>query len=406
MNARRLSLASHDFGTATARQCIIGALLAIALTIAVVIGCRPSTQDEPTIQNRVAAPLNGVSSEASGSAVASPERNVRRIITHRHDFGLLRPGERVAHRFLVRNERTFKYTIRDISRTCNCLVARVSSESISPQHEESADVEYTAPMASANDSRALTISFAEADAPVIVLEVRATVRDEMSCFPPEVTLNGGPSSSITGTFEIHNFSDFEWSSVAAVPSADWVNVRCTKTYTASTPLQDAPPSPREVWRAMVTADLKRAGFGYHTVPVALHACNAAIDRESTASLRVQTHVSSPVAAIPGQFFFGEVEVGKRSHRSIVLRFNLEELSPRNADAILVKHNLGDTFSITRMHRRGRYWDITATLKAHDDTSQVSGEATIAFPGTSLPALVLPISATAGTEAWTASGQED
>lgn len=404
MNVRSLCPVSLRCRIATASQATAGALLAIALfSGAAVIGCGP--KEERTIRSRAVAPPKDTAGSTGPGVLPSLEGDARRIITQRHDFGLLRPGERASHRFLVRNERAFAWTIRDISRTCNCVVGRVSSESIGPQSVESADIEYTAPAVSTDDARTLTIAFAEADAPLIVLEVGATVRAEMSCFPREVTLNGGPASDVVGELEIHNFSEFGWSSIVAEPSADWVNVECVRAYVATANTTDVTPTPREVWRATVNADLQRAGFGYHTVDVAFRACSAAIDRESTASLRVQTHVSSPVAAIPGQFFFGEVEVGKPSNRSVVLRFNPEDLSPRNADAILVKHDLGDTFSIIEMNRRGRYWDITAALEAHDGTSQVSGEATIAFPGTSLPVLVLPISATVETEARTASRQE-
>ena len=171
-----------------------------------------------------------------------------------HDFGIVAPKAKLAHRFGISNEGSIAWTLRKIVNACSCTAASVSASSIAPGQTEHVEVEYRAGDTTADSRQRVVILFEEPDAPVVMLVVKARVREAMSSFPAELAFRQlGRGQVRDANLEIQNFSDCAWRSLSVEPSVDWLAVSCMPvTGIAGEGL------PRQVWR--VTVGLQRAAW--------------------------------------------------------------------------------------------------------------------------------------------------
>jgi uncharacterized protein DUF1573 len=167
-------------------------------------GCRG--QPEPEALNgpdeprpRVAIPTSSTDPQATVEATGD---------TLGHDFGLVQPGEKVSHRFAVRNDSPKTWTFQRFHVNCSCTVGQASAPAVLPGKTEYVEVLFTAPAAQIDERRKVGVQFAEDHAPFLWLEVSARVRDPICVMPPQFVFNRiGHGRTVEGTFEVHNYED-------------------------------------------------------------------------------------------------------------------------------------------------------------------------------------------------------
>ena len=323
----------------------------------------------------------GCSVEDSGNSASHGEGN--KTLSLGHDFGILKPEEQVEHRFVIENETDMQWTFRKVIKSCACTVTDLSAPAIEPGKEETATVTYTAGGVTQNDQRRIVVLFEEAQAPRVVLHVRARVRESMTRVPPKLELlDLGKGKSSQTNLEVQNFSDHDWKSISLQPSADWLAA-------SSTPLdfdRDGEQWPRQIWRITVTADASTMGVGAHHGHIEVTA-------EGPEKLfhRIPVHASviSTVIAIPEQIFFGKVTTGESTSRSVTLRFSPDAV-PESQEQIRLQHSLGDQLQLEWSRTEGQSWELSAAFTP-DGSRQVSGQkVTISFSDPELPSLMIPI----------------
>lgn len=299
-----------------------------------------------------------------------------------HNFGLLKPEQRVEYRYIIKNATTARWTIRKVINTCSCTATDISAQSIEPNKEETVTVTYRAGKISHDDKRSVVLCFEEPNVPNVVLVVLAKVRESLTCVPAKLELtNLGKGQLRQTNFEVHNFSDHDWESITLTPSASWLTV-------SSTPLAvaDNAESPRQAWRITVTANAEAMSSGSHDAEIGVTSIGG--DKIS-GRLPVYASVISPVSAIPEQLFFGKVAVGESVSRSITLRFAPDAM-PKSHESVVLKHDLGRQLQLAWSRTDGDSWELTGTLLP-DGREQIAGRTlTIAFPGQKMPTLELPI----------------
>src|SRR6516165_5210730 len=88
------------------------------------------------------------------SAVSSPwSRADRQRIELEHDFGLVRSGETVQHRFTIKNDSEMRWTSANVRSYCRCTASTAGASTVSPGQSIDVTVGYTPSGANGPDSR-------------------------------------------------------------------------------------------------------------------------------------------------------------------------------------------------------------------------------------------------------------
>ena len=193
--------------------------------------------------------------DSLGATGAGDEKAARRLrpagkYVHQHDFGVVGAGSTLRHVFVVPNEGPSRQTIRLIAKSCACTAARVSQPFIEPGGTVEIEVSYRTPKKVGDTRGHMTVLFEEADAQPAFLVLSAKVREPMTIFTDEVVIRAlGMGQRAAGRFEIENFSDDDWATVAMTAGAPWAAHAC-KLLSRKAPSQ----GPRQLWEASVEAD--------------------------------------------------------------------------------------------------------------------------------------------------------
>ncbi len=357
-------------------------MLVRGLVFVMLVGCNAERDAGDAARAEHASNMRGSGSNRE----AESRRGVRAI---EHQFGILKPKERVEHRFAIHNDTETAWTISRIINTCSCTALAVSEPVVAPGSEQVVTVSYQAGAVTQDDTRRVVMLFEEPVAPRIALVVKAKIREPITCLPRELDFTDiGKGRVSEGNFELQNFSDDDWSGVALESAADWLTI-------AATPLDyeanDEPP--RQVWRVRVSADGS-------AMPTGSHKTKIVVTTEGSEGLvkevPVRGNVISPVVAIPEQFFFGTVGVGEEVERIVTLRFTPDAI-PANPETVTLDHNLGEVFELEWEKTTGSIWRLRAVLGMKLPETLAAPKVSISFSDKSLPSLVLPVYAVVESE---------
>jgi len=173
-------------------------MVAVVGVLLLAVGCERDTVERPS--DGGTAPLT-----TSTSASTPPPRDdgvaavtvddaknapAMRRLALEHDFGVLRPGARVIHTFAITNDSDSIWTVKNISRHCNCTVAKMSTTRIDPRETVEAILTYHAPSKHTDDRRTVEIYLNEERAPVIGITVSAAIRPPVSLSEQGVRFTG------------------------------------------------------------------------------------------------------------------------------------------------------------------------------------------------------------------------
>ncbi len=205
----------------------------------------------------------------------------------------------------------------------------------------------------------------------------------MSVFPDAVSFpQFGRNTNRRADVDIQNFGKEHWASLNVESTAEWVDVVSERTYVAP-----GDTLPREIWRAVVSANSSSLGPGRHEALVTVKPDGAPTG--ASRGIPVVATVVSPVSAIPAQLFFGRVVAGESATKSITLRFSPGAM-PRTTDLVAISHRLGGDLQIKLRKRDSLNWELEAELTMSSATSISNESVELAFGDSQLPRLELPI----------------
>jgi hypothetical protein len=319
------------------------------------------------------------------------ESSAREFLTLEHDFGMLRPGQRATHAFLIHNPSDSAWTLARITNTCVCTATDASATVIAPGTVESVEVAYAARGISRDERRDVTVEFREAAAPRVSLAVFARIRDRCAMFPPELLVDMTLGDVEEETIEVHNYGDDDWPALVVAAPEPWIS-----TESISLPIAAVrkPWDARQAWRVVVRIDSSALTPGSHAVDLTVHGGAA---NDVNATLPTQVRVRSPVEAYPAQYFFGVVPARAAATREVIVRFH-DGVSPPDIAGVRTAHDLSDRLSLEWKATDGQNWRLAATLTPGGEVRDVEGAVRITFPGGELPELAIPVQAIVQTEA--------
>ena len=326
------------------------------------------------------------------SSVVEPDGAA--AVTASHDFATLRPGAKVTHRFAVTNATDETWTVREVTRTCNCTVARIEEPVVPPGGTLFAEVAYSAGASVTDDAKAVTVMFREPTAPPVRLAVTARVRRPLTLMPEELKLPGvRRDAGAEGHATLGNFTGHALDGMTVTSSADWLTAELVDLRQNAEGLEGAAQS----WRAAVRADATGLPFGRHRAELTFaSAASPGGPADASVRLPVSVDVRTPVAAIPGELFLPGAVPDETASKNLFVRFADETGPPGGAADAVIRHDLGDRLHVEWTKADGPLWTLAADLTPRaGDRGDLDGTITVQFAG-DLPELEIPVRAAVRT----------
>lgn len=147
----------------------------------------------------------------------SREENDSSRLVLEHNFGVIRPMDRVSHRFQIHNTTSVPYVLEGVSTTCSCTIVRPSKSTILSGETVGVDLEFDVGNIHGLKQSAAFLRFNEAN---VEIRVRAQVKDAMEAQPRNLMFSNSDPTKIT----IDNFSGDKWGDVRVVEAPAWIDV--------------------------------------------------------------------------------------------------------------------------------------------------------------------------------------
>lgn len=187
------------------------------------------------------------------------------------------------------------------------------------------------------------------------------------------------------SFEVLNYSNSSWSTVAVTPSVEWLRCRTVRVGNDEAEFEKE-LRPRQVWRVLTEAEPHGLALGKHraTVKVEAHTANERWNRV----LPVTLELTPAVAAVPSQLFFGELTRPGPVTRSFVLHFTAGSM-PSDPHKIGLSHDLNGVLKLSLGRVTPRTVQIEATLDPLRGDGLIEGKVQV-VPPDSLPTVTIPV----------------
>lgn len=375
---------SYAIGRRSRNLLVCSYMLTATVCVAFTLGCDQSkTKDS----SRVSA---FSSSENAAGEIFNETDNT---LTLTHDFGVLvHPVENeVTHEFEIKNFSSEAWNVKKILNTCSCSVADITSPTIAPGATEKVMIAYK-PIGEGcfDDSRKSLVLFNEESAPKVLILISSQVREPMTVLPQSLAWTRvGENQTKKGSFEVQNFSSKEWTSLEITDQPAWLTAELTKIDLPGDELQM-----RQLWSVNVIAETEGLRSGRRRGEIKLLAKTP--KEEITKVVPVTLQITSAVSAIPGQLFFGTVNLNEPATKTIKVAF-APGAAPKNKDEIQFTHEFGDALQFTWLHTDGEIWELQATILLEKADVPEGAVVEMSFADPKLPKIALPVYVMANPE---------
>ncbi len=301
-----------------------------------------------------------------------------------HDFGMLKPDERVSHDFVIANPSDKDWTLVKITQSCTCSVASASNQTIKAGGQETFRFDYHAPSKIADERRTITATFRDSVEHDVKLIVTAWVRPAMVSRPPSLNFGNIALGSVSSqSLEIGNFGATDWGGVDMPKAPKWLTIRRT----AKVQRKWSGATPRETWSLDLEAATASLKAGAYREEIRLESSTG-----ETVTVPVEFVAGIPVAARPTLFMLGQTEASRPVEATTILRF-FADSAPCSPDRVAISCKgarvVGKKIDILAENR----WKLTTRIVPDGNPGDfVAGELTVAFPGGEPSDVVIPIHA--------------
>jgi hypothetical protein len=162
----------------------------------------------------------------SQDSESTPTLKPKSVYYHDVDLGMIRPGDRITHTFSITNEFDQSVQLTKVQTQCRCSLARPQKESLAPGESAEFTLFLAAPDDSVDFEQTMTLHYWPPSAPTHVVNVSASVRNEVWLSKKEVDFGKlGFSATKTQVIDIINFGDREWKDITFQADAPWLNAK-------------------------------------------------------------------------------------------------------------------------------------------------------------------------------------
>lgn len=134
---------------------------------------------------RLLSLVSGILLLFASVALGAPNASVDRPV---FDFGTVAQGKRVDHVFSLKNKGDAVLTIGQVSTSCGCTVADVSTRTVAPGKSAEIRVSFNSANFSGSVSKSITIQTNDPKAPTYSLIMKGKVFEEISVNPKQLNL--------------------------------------------------------------------------------------------------------------------------------------------------------------------------------------------------------------------------
>lgn len=346
------------------------AILWLALLVTVV-GCDMRTDDVHGSN----FDLDDVAHHAFAPESTRTENAAPHSIILEHDFGLLRPRETVENVFRIENTSDESWTVRTLTETCTCTVAKMSAQRILPGDFAECTVRLSIPESSRDLQQRVLISFNEQNSPFVEMVVKASVRQHLIVKPSRLEFASTTENQVlTSGLTVQQFVGVDQGFLELSTGHEWLTY-AVSTVSMAKPSEHEPHGviiPDGEWRLTVNAHFAKIPIGHHESFLKIK-CNAGKNYHETI-VPVLVRKESPVKVIPSQLFLGRIQRGETAYSSAALRFS-EDTMVASPDEILLTENFhGDlTLKLTSITSHEFQIDATFACNGRSPDGVVKGE---------------------------------
>jgi hypothetical protein len=326
-------------------------------------GCGKGLEGQETVDGAALA-------TATSPAEAHPRG--ARTLQQKHHFGQVGLDSKCKHSFGITNRSQTLWTLKKIHTGCGCIVTEMSSKTIAPAATENVVVVFSTGERDGKYEQDVLVQFEEADAPLVRLQVSASVHRPVSSLPKILVVNPVRVGTHEERFaKVCNFSGKKWDAVTVSSVPDWVKVQTHQNPNASDLKEE--DAPLQVWNVALDIDGGRLSEGWN---VATLRFSPAGNDQTADEVVVRAYRIPAVTVEPSMVFCGICERGPELHRE--LRFTFRDAS--EVPAIEEIKTVVEKAPVTVRWRKDEQDPATLVLDATIRTTgeTLSGELAIDF----------------------------
>lgn len=255
----------------------------------------------------------------------------------------------------------------------------MSADRVLPGGTEQATLVYHAPARRADDQRVIEIRFEDVSAPVIRLEIKASIRPAIVLGSDAVQLNcTDVRSPVCNTIDVENCSVADWNEIALITDQPWLTaaarlVRCDKPTVV-------PRRERQLWNVELTANARPLKPGRYSAELRLtcHTGNRA-DPVASAKLPVGLHVTGPIEFVPDEMFFGNLDDRGTARCTVWVRC-ISCTPDVVASDLTIEHDMGDWLSCEVARCGSQRIELQGTIRLPKPVEAAKGVIKLSLDG--------------------------
>lgn len=303
-----------------------------------------------------------------------------------HDFGLMRPNQKLSHLFMIKNDSNTPWKLAGIQQSCKCTASRPRSDSVAPGESMGIDVEYTAPTLTRDDVHQVGVEFTDDSVPYFWLKVRATVQEPICVSPSSLHLE----SSVVGPahredLTLANYMQHPIRQPVVVCSVPWLKAD----------LQTIPPiverfPARQTWQVHLMVDTASLVPGAYQAQIEFQTDDPEAPRKV---VPVELTTGRLFEVAPSELAFGMVSPGATASRKVLIRA-APTASPLRAADVKIEHGVGPRLSVACESISDKVLALSAALQVPKDakSEKLSGVVRLNISPEQSEPIEVPVSA--------------
>jgi hypothetical protein len=243
-----------------------------------------------------------------------------------------------------------------------------------------------------DDRKRIIVTFEEPDAPAVLLDVVAKVREDFRFSQKSIRFRRSEYSPKTAGNDGNQLMEVEIcqyygdvaTDLSARTSAEWISCQLVPV---APPDQGFDDSVVSKWILKVDVTPHGMTPGNHRGTVDIVQLKSGV---RLGPIIVDLEIRPPVVCVPSQVFFGECMPAKCSTRELQLQFaNVDSGSAISADDIDVTHTFSDRLTVAISENRNGRMTLRAELTPDSRASTIDGEIRLHFHS-GFPDVVIPV----------------
>lgn len=275
--------------------------------------------------------------QSTSHEISVDEQQLSQPLRISKDLGVVRTGSKHEVEFEITNPSESDWTLRDITKTCRCVVADPLPQIIRKQSSAKLKLTIEAGQAAGDFDRQVRMNFTNPTGPVVmpvVLEVKTRMRTPLyvSCrelrFPPSP-----PGVTTQATARVENWSDANWEALEVTPSVDWIQAHVEPPHVPANAQDGLGLHVKQLWNIIFTASPPPEVTGTITQSVVIKAVGADFSKTLPAvGERPHPVISRPPALIVSRG--SSAAVNSSDGRKLVATLRLPLTSPAKSFQVL------------------------------------------------------------------------